>query len=109
VQHGGVELVKQPDRPRVAALLEQDRSAGPERGRRTGAMHEQWHAFLQHLTARGHRPHAELRIAELGPEAGIVGAANRGERPRSAALVSAPGEDPPRCAYVGGVIRSSVA
>jgi glucokinase len=25
-----------------------------------------WHAFLQHLTARGHRPHAELRIAELG-------------------------------------------
>jgi glucokinase len=31
-------------------------------------------AFLQHLTARGHRPHAELRIAELGPEAGIVGA-----------------------------------
>jgi glucokinase len=35
-----------------------------------------WHAFLQHLTARGHRPHAELRIAELGPEAGIVGAAD---------------------------------
>jgi glucokinase len=31
-------------------------------------------ALLQHLTARGHRPHAELRIAELGPEAGIVGA-----------------------------------
>jgi glucokinase len=35
-----------------------------------------WHTFLQHLTARGHRPHAELRIAELGPEAGIVGAAD---------------------------------
>jgi glucokinase len=33
-----------------------------------------WRAFLQHLTARGHRPHAELRIAKLGPEAGIVGA-----------------------------------
>jgi glucokinase len=31
-------------------------------------------ALLQHLTARGHRPHAELRLAELGPEAGIVGA-----------------------------------
>jgi glucokinase len=31
-------------------------------------------ALLQHLTARGHRPHAELRVAELGPEAGIVGA-----------------------------------
>ena len=31
-------------------------------------------ALLQYLTARGHRPHAELRVAELGPEAGIVGA-----------------------------------
>jgi len=31
-------------------------------------------AMLQYLTARGHRPHAELRVAELGPEAGIVGA-----------------------------------
>ena len=31
-------------------------------------------ALLQHLTARGHRPHAGLRVAELGPEAGIVGA-----------------------------------
>ncbi|MDQ5834979.1 MAG: ROK family protein, partial [Actinomycetota bacterium] len=31
---------------------------------------------LQHLTARGNRPHAELRVAELGPEAGIVGAAD---------------------------------
>ena len=33
-------------------------------------------ALLQYLTARGHRPHAELRVAELGPEAGIVGAAD---------------------------------
>jgi glucokinase len=33
-----------------------------------------WRALLQHLTARGHRPHAELRVAGLGPEAGIVGA-----------------------------------
>src|SRR5450432_844829 len=31
-------------------------------------------ALLQYLTARGHRPNAQLRIAELGPEAGIVGA-----------------------------------
>jgi glucokinase len=31
-------------------------------------------ALLQYLTARGHRPHAELRVAELGPEAGVVGA-----------------------------------
>ncbi len=31
-------------------------------------------ALLQYLTARAHRPHAELRVAELGPEAGIVGA-----------------------------------
>jgi glucokinase len=33
-----------------------------------------WQALLQYLTARGHRPHAELRVAKLGPEAGIVGA-----------------------------------
>ncbi|MDP9276840.1 MAG: ROK family glucokinase [Actinomycetota bacterium] len=33
-----------------------------------------WQALLQYLTARGHRPHAELRVAGLGPEAGIVGA-----------------------------------
>ena len=32
--------------------------------------------FLESLTARGHRPTAELRIAELGPEAGIVGSAD---------------------------------
>lgn len=31
-------------------------------------------SFKQHLTARGHRPHADLKLAELGPEAGIVGA-----------------------------------
>ena len=31
-------------------------------------------ALLQYLTARGHRPHADLRVAELGAEAGIVGA-----------------------------------
>jgi glucokinase len=33
-----------------------------------------WQALLQYLTARGHRPHAELRVAKLDPEAGIVGA-----------------------------------
>jgi glucokinase len=33
-------------------------------------------SYRKHLTARGHRPIAEVRIAELGPEAGIVGAAN---------------------------------
>ncbi|MBV8949047.1 MAG: ROK family glucokinase [Solirubrobacterales bacterium] len=33
-------------------------------------------AFRKHLTARGHRPTADVRIAELGPEAGIVGAAD---------------------------------
>jgi glucokinase len=35
-----------------------------------------WQALLQHLTARGHRPVAELRMAQLGAEAGIVGAAD---------------------------------
>jgi glucokinase len=33
-------------------------------------------AFRKHLTARGHRPTADVRIAKLGPEAGIVGAAD---------------------------------
>jgi glucokinase len=33
-------------------------------------------AFHRHLTGRGHRPTAKVRIAELGPEAGIVGAAD---------------------------------
>jgi glucokinase len=33
-------------------------------------------SFLENLTARGHRPHATLRLAELGAEAGVVGAAD---------------------------------
>lgn len=33
-------------------------------------------AFLSHLSARGHRPAARIEIAELGNEAGIVGAAD---------------------------------
>jgi glucokinase len=33
-------------------------------------------AFREYLTGSGHRPVAELRIAELGPEAGLVGAAD---------------------------------
>jgi glucokinase len=33
-------------------------------------------AFAASLTGRGYRPVAELRIAELGPEAGLVGAAD---------------------------------
>ncbi|WP_214367810.1 ROK family glucokinase [Pseudonocardia sp. H11422] len=32
--------------------------------------------FRKHLTGRGHRPTAEVRIAELGAEAGLVGAAD---------------------------------
>jgi glucokinase len=32
--------------------------------------------FCKQLTGRGHRPEADLRIAELGPEAGLVGAAD---------------------------------
>ncbi len=34
------------------------------------------HAFQASLTGRGHRPVAEVRIAHLGGEAGIVGAAD---------------------------------
>jgi glucokinase len=33
-------------------------------------------AFAASLTGRGHRPLAELRIAQLGPEAGLIGAAD---------------------------------
>jgi glucokinase len=33
-------------------------------------------SYRKHLTARGHRPVADIRIAEMGAEAGIVGAAD---------------------------------
>jgi glucokinase len=33
-------------------------------------------AFAASLTGRGYRPLAELRIAQLGPDAGLVGAAD---------------------------------
>jgi glucokinase len=33
-------------------------------------------SYRKHLTARGHRPTADVRIAQMGPEAGIVGAAD---------------------------------
>jgi glucokinase len=33
-------------------------------------------SYHKNLTGRGHRPTADVRIAELGPEAGIVGAAD---------------------------------
>jgi len=33
-------------------------------------------AFERALTGRGHRPFAEIRVAELGPDAGLVGAAD---------------------------------
>lgn len=32
--------------------------------------------FAERLTGRGHRPHADIRVAELGPSAGLVGAAD---------------------------------
>jgi len=37
-------------------------------------------AYRKHLTARGHRPTADVRMAELGGEAGIVGAADLARR-----------------------------
>jgi glucokinase len=33
-------------------------------------------AYHRNLTGRGHRPEAEIRIATLGNDAGIVGAAD---------------------------------
>jgi glucokinase len=38
-------------------------------------------AFAASLTGRGHRPMAEVRIAELGAEAGLVGAADLARHP----------------------------
>ncbi len=37
-------------------------------------------AYGTALTGRGHRPVAEIRVAELGPEAGLVGAADLARR-----------------------------
>ena len=36
--------------------------------------------FARSLTGRGHRPQAEVRLAELGPHAGLVGAADLARR-----------------------------
>jgi glucokinase len=36
--------------------------------------------YRKHLTARGHRPTADVRMAEMGGEAGIVGAADLARR-----------------------------
>ncbi len=37
-------------------------------------------AFLEHLSVRGHRPAAEIRRAELGNDAGVIGAADLARR-----------------------------
>jgi glucokinase len=37
-------------------------------------------SYRKHLTGRGHRPVAEIRMAELGNEAGIIGAADLARR-----------------------------
>ena len=42
-----------------------------------------WQAYLAHLSARAHRPAAEVRIATLGgDEAGIIGAADLARQPQ---------------------------
>src|SRR5215207_8941707 len=41
VQRRGVEVVEQPDRPRLASVVKPDRAAGPVRVRRGGAMNQQ--------------------------------------------------------------------
>ncbi|MDQ6650808.1 MAG: ROK family protein, partial [Actinomycetota bacterium] len=38
-------------------------------------------AYAEALTAHGHRPVAEIRAAELGPDAGLVGAADLARAP----------------------------
>ncbi len=42
--------------------------------------------FRGHLTGRGHRPVAEVRLAELGWEAGMVGAADLARTHRDTAV-----------------------
>jgi glucokinase len=37
-------------------------------------------AFRQTLTGRGHRPELEIRVAQLGNAAGLVGAADLARR-----------------------------
>lgn len=46
-------------------------------------------SFHQHLTGRDHRPAAELRTAELGLEAGLVGAADLARSPEEARVPTA--------------------
>ncbi|MCW1249530.1 ROK family glucokinase [Acaricomes phytoseiuli] len=40
-------------------------------------------AFRRHLTGRGFRPEAAITIAELGPDAGLIGAADLSRQPAS--------------------------
>ncbi|HTZ24544.1 MAG TPA: ROK family protein, partial [Streptosporangiaceae bacterium] len=37
-------------------------------------------AFADALTGGSYRPHAEIRLAQLGPEAGVIGAADLARR-----------------------------
>jgi glucokinase len=37
-------------------------------------------SFRTRLTARGHRPEAEIRMAQLGQDAGLIGAADLARR-----------------------------
>jgi glucokinase len=58
----------------LPVVIENDANAAAWGEVRFGAGRGEDFVVVQYLTARGHRPHAELRVAELGPEAGIVGA-----------------------------------
>jgi glucokinase len=69
-------------------------------------------AFERALTGRGHRPFAEIRVAQLGQDAGIVGAADlareaiRAPAPQTTAP-SSPSSGPPGPLGSGSFIRST--
>jgi len=69
-------------------------------------------AFERALTGRGHRPFAEIRVAQLGQDAGIVGAADLAREairaaPPQTTAPSSPSSGPPGPLGSGSFIRST--
>jgi hypothetical protein len=67
VQHRGVEVVEQPDRPRLASVVEQDRAAGPVRVR-GGAMNKLHGHRIAAVPALSARLGASELLAIVGEE-----------------------------------------
>jgi glucokinase len=56
-------------------------------------------AFERALAGRGHRPFADIRVAQLGQDAGIVGAADLARAISRAPAPHATAPRPPRARY----------